>query len=315
MRALGTFADADGVSQVLLRTTVSSTVYCLSTMTAPWGFRVAARQAPAFHLLTAGSGWLNVEGDDEGRRLHPGDLVILPHGDAHSLRDSPGSPALWLDDILVGTPPLAGRLAHGGGGDRSDLICGGFAVDQLTARPLLEALPRIIHLRGRDDAAPEWLADLTRMITLEMAWNGPGTEAVVTRLSDALLAQALRAHLVSTPHIERSAVLDVQIARALRLMREHIAQRWSVPQLATAVGLSRSAFAQRFQQATGESPMRSLTRYRLTQAARYLRTTDAGLKEIARYTGYESEISMSKAFRRMYGTSPGAYRKAAQRIA
>jgi transcriptional regulator GlxA family with amidase domain len=156
---------------------------------------------------------------------------------------------------------------------------------------------------------PEWLSGLIRMISVEMASNGPGTEAIVTRLSDALLAQALRAHLLRSHQVAASPVHDSQVARALRLMREHPEERWSVPKLAAAVGLSRSAFAQRFRSATGETPMRSLTRYRLSQAANYLRASDAGVRVIAQRTGYDSEVSISKAFRRMYGTSPGAYRK------
>src|SRR5258708_13751228 len=154
MRSLGTFSDSDGLSQLLLRLTVNSTVYCLSEMTAPWGFEVAARSGPAFHLLTSGSAWLEVEGQPEPRRVVGGELVILPRGERHVVRDSPNSAVTWLDRILAETPPVNGHLSHGGGGERTDLLCGGFAVDRLTARPLLEALPTIVHLRGSGGRAP-----------------------------------------------------------------------------------------------------------------------------------------------------------------
>jgi AraC-like DNA-binding protein len=309
MRKLGGFADSDGLSQLLLRLTVTSTVYCRSDMTSPWGFRVAARPSPAFHLLTAGSAWLEVEGESAAVRLQAGDLVVLPRGNGHQLRDERQSQIRWLDDILATTPPVNGRLQHGGGGQRAELICGGFAIDQLTARPLLEALPPVVHLRGHEGRAPEWLAGLVRMISLEMAANGPGAEAVVSRLTDALLAQALRAHLLATDPVSAGILKDPQVARALRLIRERPEASWSVPKLAAAVGLSRSAFAERFRGATGETPIQSLTRYRLSRAATYLRTTNAGVREIALRIGYDSEATISKAFRRHYGTSPGAYRK------
>jgi AraC-like DNA-binding protein len=280
-------------------------------MTAPWGFRVAARSSPAFHLLTAGSAWLEVEGDPEPVGLCAGDLVILPRGAAHLVRDSRGSPVTWLDGILANTPPVNGRLHHGGGGARSELLCGGFLVEQLTARPLLELLPTVVHLRGSEGRAPEWLAGLIRMIAAEMATSRPGSEAVVTRLTDALLAQALRQGLLDADRASggSSAVGDPEIARALRLMREHPDSEWSVPKMAAAVAMSRSAFAERFRAATGEAPMQHLTRYRMARAAEYLRSTNAGIREIARRMGYESEVSMSKAFRRQFGTSPGAYRR------
>jgi transcriptional regulator GlxA family with amidase domain len=104
-------------------------------------------------------------------------------------------------------------------------------------------------------------------------------------------------------------VSDPQIARALRLVRERVDDDWTVPKMAAAVGLSRSTFAERFRAATGETPIQHLTRYRLARAAEYLRTTNAAILEIARRTGYESEVSISKAFRREFGVSPGAYRR------
>ena len=311
-RKLGTFPESDGLSQLLLRLTVSSTLYCQSHMSAPWGFKVAGRPRPAFHLLTSGSAWLEVEGQPEPIRLSAGDLVILPRGEAHVVRDSPKSQVLWLDTILEDTPPVNGQLNHGGGGAASELLCGGFAVEQLTGRPLLEALPTVVHLRGSEGRSPEWLVGLIRMIATEMSSGGPGSEAVVTRLTDALLAHALRQCLLDIDRVvgKASPVSDPQIARALRLIRDHPDQSWTVPKMASAVSMSRSVFADRFRAATGESPMQSLTRYRMAKAAEYLRGTKAGVREIARLTGYDSEVSVSKAFRRQFGMAPGAYRRA-----
>ncbi len=312
MRRLGAFPDPDGLSQLLLRLTVSSTVYCLSHMSSPWGFKVAARSRPAFHLLTAGSAWLEVEGQPDPIRLSAGDLVILPRGEAHAVRDPPDTEVQWLDTILADTPPVNGSLNHGGGGDRSELLCGGFAVDQLTGRPVIEALPTVVHLRGSEGRAPEWLVGLIRMIASEMASSGPGSEVVVTRLTDALLAQALRQSLLEVDRTlgKATAVSDPSIARALRLIREHPDRAWTVPKMAAAVAMSRSAFADRFRATTGETPMQHLTRYRMARAAEYLRATKAGVREIARLTGYDSEVSVTKAFRRQFGVAPGAYRKA-----
>jgi AraC-like DNA-binding protein len=314
MRRLGRFSDPDVLSQLLLRLTVNSTLYCLSAMTAPWGFKVAARSGPAFHLLTSGTAWLEVERGPEPVRVVAGDLVILPRGEAHVMKDSSESPVLWLDRILAQTPTVNGRLSHGGGGERSELLCGGFVVEQLTAQPLLEALPTVVHLRGSGGRAPEWLASLVRMISVEMAASGPGSEAVVTRLTDALLAQAMRQSIMDIDSARggTTAVGDPLIARALRLIREQPEQPWTVPRLAAAVSMSRSTFADRFRMATGETPMQNLTRYRMARAAEYLRGTSAGVREIAHLVGYDSEVSVTKAFHRHFGTTPGAYRKSAR---
>jgi AraC family transcriptional regulator, alkane utilization regulator len=311
MRRLGEFPDPDGLSELLLRLTVSSTVYCFF-MSSPWGFKVPARAVPAFHILTAGGGWLEVEGRPEPIRLSAGDLVILPRGEGHLVRDSPRTSSLpSLERILTATPPVNGQLSFGGSGDRSELICGGFAIDPIASRRLLDSLPPIVHLRGSEGLAPEWLVGLIRMIATEMASSGPGSEAVVTRLTDALLAQALRQCLLNLDRSldQAAAFTDPQIAHALRLIRDHPDHPWSVPKMAAAVSMSRSAFAERFRAAMGETPMQHLTRYRMGRAAEYLRASNVGIREIARLTGYESEVSISKAFRRQFGIAPGAYRK------
>jgi len=166
--------------------------------------------------MTAGNAWLEVEGQPDPIRLNAGDLVILPRGEGHVVRDSPKSPVQWLDRILEDTPPVNGQLAYGGGGDNSELLCGGFAVDQLTGRPLLEALPTVVHLRGSEGRAPEWLVGLMRMIAAEMASSRPGSEAVVTRLTDALLAQARRQCLIDADRAigKATAMGDPQVARS-----------------------------------------------------------------------------------------------------
>jgi AraC-like DNA-binding protein len=55
--------------------------------------------------------------------------------------------------------------------------------------------------------------------------------------------------------------------------------------------------------------MRYLARLRLSQAAGYLTTTNATIFSIAQSTGYDTEASLSKAFKRAFGQSPGAYRR------
>jgi transcriptional regulator GlxA family with amidase domain len=76
--------------------------------------------------------------------------------------------------------------------------------------------------------------------------------------------------------------------------------------------MSRTSFITSFRAVTGESPMRHLARVRLTRAAGYLLTDDLSIEAIAKRTGYASDASLSKAFRREYGSSPGAYRASAR---
>ena len=81
---------------------------------------------------------------------------------------------------------------------------------------------------------------------------------------------------------------------------------WTVPELAAISGLSRAAFARRFQHALGQAPMQYLTNWRMTLARDYLRTGQPTLARIAERTGYGSPYAFAAAFRRHHGRPPGS---------
>jgi transcriptional regulator GlxA family with amidase domain len=112
--------------------------------------------------------------------------------------------------------------------------------------------------------------------------------------------------------VDRPALRDPHVAAAVQLVHGQPQRPWTVGGLAAEVALSRSAFAARFRELVGEPPMRYLVRARLVHAAGLLHTTDLGLGEIARRTGHESESSFSRAFKRVFGIAPGAYRGRAE---
>ena len=311
MQLLNDFSPADPVSQILRVIRIRSTVYCRSLLGAPWGFGVAAHGNPAFHVVTTGSCWLQVDGDPGQLRLGAGDLVVLPTGRRHWLRDNPATPTTELEDILARTPlDEQHRLHYGGHGARTGLLCGGFAL-QGSAHPVLRALPATLHIRGVAGHPVPWLAATLALLSAETAADAPGAGEVVSRLADALLTQALRvalAELESSGGAGIHALSDPQIAAAIQLIHRQPERAWTVGDVAAEVALSRSAFSARFRKLVGESPSRYITRAHLAHAAALLHTTNASLAEIADRAGYGTEFSFGKAFKRTFGVSPGAYR-------
>jgi AraC-like DNA-binding protein/mannose-6-phosphate isomerase-like protein (cupin superfamily) len=312
MELLTDFNASDPVSEVLRAVRIRSTVYCRSVMGAPWGFGVMAHGNPAFHVVTTGTCWLEVDGEPHQVPLATGDLVVLPTGRRHWLRDDPATPATELEEILATSPPDEHRRLHyGGHGPRTGLLCGGLVIEGGAAHPILRVLPTTVLIRGVDGHPVPWLAATLALLSAETAAAAPGAEEIVSRLADALLAQALRVALAELQSSDGAGVLalrDPQMSAAIERIHCRPDHAWSVGELAAEVALSRSAFSARFRQVVGESPKRYITRTRLAHAAALLHQTDASLAEIALKVGYSNEFSFAKAFKRTFGIAPGTYR-------
>lgn len=322
VRAAGTFVlmelltppRADDLSELLDRINVRSVVYCRSDLGAPWGFRVDGSAAAKFHLVLSGQATLTL--DDPGLvpvELAAGDLVLLAHGSGHVMQDRGGSPAPPLEDILAGGSP--DRLTYGGDGPRTSLVCGGFMLTPGLRDNPMDLLPPLLVF-GAAGAGParRWLEPVFSLLRDEAAGgDAPGTTAVLAKMADVFLTEIVRGYLseldAPAAAVPPAVGGDPSVGAALALLRAQPDAPWTVAGLARKVGLSRTALAVRFRVMVGEPPMRYLARLRLGQAAGYLSATDKTVGQIARLVGYESEASLSKAFRREFGRAPGEYRR------
>ncbi len=291
-------------------------VYCRSVLRPPWAFSVDRKPTGAFHAITRGRCWLEVEGQRQRIRVSQGDLIVLPHGDAHSLRDSPATSPLSLQEIIAQNPLEDGiRLRMGNRGPATVLLCGGFQFEGRSVHPLLAHLPKVIHIQKRNGYSDFWVHSTLRHIETETRVMRPGAQTLIARLSEVLFLQVVREYFQSQAYDGGGntwvgALKDPQIGMAISNVHRRPENAWTVASLASQVRMSRSAFADKFTRLVGEPPLRYVARWRVHKATWHLRTSNEKLTEIARLVGYESEIALSRAFRRFMGTSPGAYRKA-----
>jgi len=170
-------------------------------------------------------------------------------------------------------------------------------VEGAQANPLVLAMPPLLRHGGEDPTTVAWREALLEVLHLEIRQPRPGTDAILARLADLLLTEAIRAYLLSLADADQpqvGAMRDPRIAKAIRLVHADPARSWAVEELASEVAMSRSAFAERFRQLTGEPPMRYVTRCRLARAASFLAQDRSTLFEVARRTGFASEASFTR---------------------
>jgi AraC-like DNA-binding protein len=203
-------------------------------------------------------------------------------------------------------------LRHGQGEEHTTMICGALSFNHPAARNLISLLPKTLLIDALHSPQMEWMQSSLRLIAAEAREPRPGGEAVITRLGDILVVQAIRSWIETDPAARTGwlgALQDRQIGRAIALIHRDPAQAWTVASLARQVAMSRSAFAARFTELVGEPVMRYVTRWRMYVAIDALKEQGTSIAKVASRLGYQSEAAFSRAFKRVISVSPGAIRR------
>ena len=306
-------SGADPLGEALHFLRMSGAFYCRSELTAPWGLTLPALPGYLwFHVVTAG--WMLLDmGERDPTPLQPGEMALVTHGTGHWLRSEQAAPVPGI--LELEREEVSERyeiLRHGGGGAMTSLICGAVRFDHPAARNLIANLPEVIRIEPDAGADLEGLQGTLALIAAEARRPRPGGEAVITRLSDILVIQAIRAWIESDGSARTGwigALRDPQIGRALALIHGEPARAWTVASLADELAMSRSAFAARFTELVGEPVMQYVTRWRMQVAVNSLQEEGATVGELAARLGYRSEAAFARAFKRVIGRAPGAVKR------
>ena len=306
----------DTLSDVLDLVRLRGCVYFVADFAAPWGMDMDAVALAPFHLVVRGQCWMRVDG--AAHRLAAGDVVLFPHGNGHCLADDPASARIPGRDVLAAQQRDQPLFQEGSESVR--LLCGHFAIDRGVGHPLLRELPPVIHIRGMDEQQPGLLDGVMTTLVRETASRQPGAGTVVDRLAEVLFVQVLRAHLLQrgAAHGFLAALKEPRLSAAMHFIHANAANpdaggegALTLANIAGAAGMSRSALAAHFKAVLGMTPMGYLTAWRMLKARELLRSTGAALPEVAEQVGYTSPAAFSRAFRRAFDRSPGAFRRAA----
>jgi AraC-like DNA-binding protein len=314
----------DALSEALSSVRVTGAIFADAICAAPWGFAVPAMEpiahilAPGtervvgYHLVIEGKAVVGLEGAVDVPVM-AGDIVIIPHGDPHTVTN--GVPSELIDSGASLGKWLAGDVSPmrmGGGGEATRFVCGYFGCERHAARLFLAGLPSIIKMNVRSDAVGQWLESSIRLLLGEATSGRPGRTALLSKMAEALFIETLRRHMEQLPPEASGWLAGARhpvVGAALALLHRQPCYPWTVPELAVKVGASRSLVAERFIQFLGEPPLTYLARWRMQLAARLLQTTQKTVLHVAIDVGYESEAAFNRAFKREFGLPPAQYRR------
>jgi AraC-like DNA-binding protein len=251
-------------------------------------------------------------------KLEAGDVLVLPHGDRYVMSNAPGMTSNISDaEILAFFRMLVARelpfhFPEGGGGsDRMRTLCGFLGCDALPFNPVFATLPHLFTIR-RQDAVNDRLSHLFEFALAESREKAAGSHCVLLKISELMFVEVVRQYLASLPTDETgwlAGLRDPVVGKALGHLHERPAEAWTLESLARESGASRSALAERFTHFVGQPPMQYLTRWRLQLAAGRLAQSDAKVSAVALDVGYDSEAAFSRAFKKMVGVPPSAWRR------
>lgn len=335
--------NVDVLSDVLEVVRLTGTVFFTADLGAPWsvispptdillrGMPTRAECVTLFHIIAEGNCLFKTETGIQFS-LGKGSVIIFPHGRSHIMCSNMNVNPVNLMQLLsfeMFKRPL--NLKHGGSGARTQFICGYLMCNQ-RFNPLLGALPDVLILSPQGEEitysktgnesilmpntiqiiTDSWLDITLKHLVSEVVEKKSGGDTMITRLTELMYVEVLRKYMNNLPLKSDgwlAGIRDPEVGRALKYLHAQPEEKWSVEQLASKVGVSRSAFAQRFTDLIGESPIKYLTSWRMQLAKKLLLQPNLSLAMVAEKVGYDSDIAFNRAFKRYVGEPPARWRE------
>lgn len=258
-----------------------------------------------FNVVRRGECWLRMD-DMAPCHLKIGDCFVIARK-PFILASGPDVEAINASEVFS----HAGASAVFGIGDDVELLGGSVSMAGPAATELLDVLPSALIIRAEFAGASSfgWLLD-----ELDREWRSsqPGAHAMCTDLLRLIFVRVLRHHISVSDAADLNwlaALGDPIIAAALRAIHGALEKPLRLAEMARMAGMSRSGFAALFKARLGLAPVEYATRWRMHVAASLLRNGRSKITTVAASLGYLSDAAFGAAFRRVYGKSPGQYRR------
>jgi len=309
---------SDALSQILDHLKLTGSIYFHTDFHRPWGIRVPPhKNVVRFHMAMRGQCYFRIQDVDELIAVSTKDLIVIPHGLSHEIIDTQDGVAHEIPDVIKTTGfTETGALRAGDGRDLRpcQLICGHFEFYDGAEHPILNALPKYLLLDDQQTEMYPWLSSAMRIMSTEILADQAGSDAIVHRLAEIIFIHAIRYFVGENGEAAGilSAVLDPRLGRSLTLVHKDPAYPWTVENMASNAGMSRTVFAEKFRDLVGMTPLEYVIDWRMRMAHRYISDSDLSIPQVAVLVGYSSEASFGRAFKREFGKTPGQIRRTAR---
>lgn len=298
----------DALSGILDSIKIKAVVYPKFHFTSSWGIEIGQDLYSQFWRLSKGTCYLRVPGE-KVIKMNVGDFVFIPHGSTHRISGKPNNACVPASQY--GKALRSGKPLFQGKEEETILMGGHFEFTSSVQHPFIKTLPKVIHLNNAAKELNLWLQQAALLMDEEISGEKIGSKLILGRLVDILFVLIIRVYLEQVDIKEGflMALKDNRISNSLKSMHESFEKDWTLHQLASAVGMSRSLYCREFKRLVGETPLSYLTNWRILKSKEILSESKENISEVAGRVGYQSEAAFNRLFKSKVGETPASYRR------
>jgi len=264
-----------------------------------WGYRFPCDRSGGFHVITQGSCYARFLGNEI--HLQKGDLLFITRGIPHELVSEPNAKVMEIQRFNEHKNFLDKK-----GHAVTTFVSVRYEVPTRPQHPFFQELPPYILIPSNDIEAHHSLHSVITMISKEMEQD-LCSDLILQKLTDIMLYYMIRYWMEKNPSSKPGwlmALRDPIVIRALEVLHKNPSYEWTIENLGKNLGISRANLANRFKELLQIPPMEYLARIRMEKARELFQKGETTLEEVSLAVGYSSAFSFSKAYKRIYGSSP-----------
>jgi len=264
-----------------------------------WGYKFPCERSGGFHVITQGSCYAKFL--DQELFLQRGDILFITRGISHELLSDKNAKIVEIQRFHEKK-----HESHQENPPVTSFVSVRYEVPNRPQHPFFSELPPYIFIPADDIASHHTLHSVVNMISKELEQD-LCSDLILQRLTDIMLYYTIRYWLEKNTLSKPGWVMafrDTIVLRALETLHKNLKENWTIESLAKSIGISRANLAARFKEILFVPPMEYLAKVRMEKAREMFLKENTTLEEVALSVGYSSAFAFSKAYKRIYGSSP-----------